>query len=151
MLFTGHAELNIDAKGRLAIPAKYRSQWDAERDGPSWVCVPWPRESVRIYPERVFAQLADSAEQTLTPDDDVAELEAALFGLAEQITPDAAGRVTLSKEHLRLTGLGTEVVVVGVRNRLEVRDREVWRAAQQQRFESLPSLVARVERRRGGA
>lgn len=150
MLFTGHAELNIDAKGRLAIPAKYRAQWDQDRDGPSWVCVPWPNSTIRVYPERTFAELADSAEQSLTPDDDVAELEATLFGLAEQITPDSAGRIMLSKEHLRLTGLTGEVVVTGSRNRLEIRDRAAWRDAQQERFASLPKLVERIERRRAG-
>ena len=151
MLFTGYAELTIDAKGRLAIPAKYRSQWDAEPDGPSWVCVPWPNQTIRIYPERTFAQLADSAEQSLTPDEDAAELEATLFGLAEQITPDSAGRIMLSKEHLRLTGLSGEVVVTGARNRLEVCDRARFRDAQQERFASLPKLIERIERRRGGA
>lgn len=150
MLFTGFAELNIDAKGRLAIPAKYRAQWDPERDGTGWVCVPWPNRTIRVYPEQTFAQLADSAEQSLTPDEDAAELEATLFGLAELITPDSAGRIMLSKEHLRLTGLTGEVVVTGARNRLEISDRVAWRAAQQERFNSLPKLVERIDRRRGG-
>ena len=42
MLFTGHSEHTIDAKLRLAIPAKYRNNLTPERDGLAWFCVPWP-------------------------------------------------------------------------------------------------------------
>ncbi len=42
MHFTGYSEHTIDAKQRLAIPAKYRAQWDDKRDGTAWYGVPWP-------------------------------------------------------------------------------------------------------------
>jgi len=148
LLFTGHAELNIDAKGRLAIPAKYRSQWDVEKDGPGWYCVPWPDGSLRVYTEQTFQRLADRDETSLTPDPDVAELEANFFGSAERVEMDSAGRITLPKLHVRLTGLPSEVVVVGARNRMEIRDRESWLRDEQARFNQLPALVTRVESRK---
>lgn len=151
MLFTGHSEHSIDSKLRLAIPAKYRSQLDPERDGSAWYCVPWPGGILRLYTEKTFEQLAQQGEHSLTPDEDQADLEAQLFGFAERLEMDAQGRITLPKAHLELSGLketGAEVVVVGARNRLEVRDRAGWLAGQQERFAKLPSLVARIEARR---
>ena len=149
MLFTGHAELNIDAKGRLAIPAKYRSQWDSTRDGAAWYCVPWPDGSLRLYTEKRFEQLAEKGDQTLTPDEDSATLESDLFGFAERIEPDSAGRIVIPRAHVELAGLGSEVVVVGARNRLEVRDKSKWTASTGERFAKLPTLVARIESRKG--
>lgn len=150
MLFTGHSEHAIDAKLRLAIPSKHRSQVDPERDGAAWYCVPWADGSLRLYTERTFRDLAARMEQTLTPDADRAELDAVLFGLAERLEMDAQSRIVLPKHHLELTRLAaSEVVVIGAGNRLEVRDRAGWLAGQQERFAKLPTLVARIEARRG--
>lgn len=154
MLFTGHSEHTIDAKLRLAIPAKYRSQLDPKRDGEGWYSVPYPGGVVRIYTAARFEQLAESAPDSLTPGEDEAELDSALYGLAERLEMDSAGRITLPRRHLDLAGLtSSDVVVVGARNRLEVHDRARWLAGQQDRFARLPALVARIEskRARGGA
>ncbi len=157
MLFTGHSELTIDAKMRLQIPAKYRNAWDEARDGKAWYCVPWPGGIVRLYSETCFEGLASQGaggrRATLTPDQDAADLEADLFSLAERIEPDSAGRIALPKQHLELAGLGaggSEVVVIGAGNRLEVRDRAAWQQTLAQRFARLPSLVAKIEARREG-
>ena len=152
MLFTGHSEHTIDAKQRLAIPAKYRSQWDDLVDGKAWYCVPWPGGVLRLYTEKTFERLAFSHEQTLTPSGDEADLEADLFAFAERLEMDKQGRVPLPKLHIELTGLKSEVVVIGARNRIEVRDRESWVATRADRFERLASLVEKIEseRRRPG-
>lgn len=149
MLFTGWVELNIDAKGRLAIPARYRNLLGTEETG--WFTIPWPDGSLRVYPERVFEELAGLIESSLLPDQDTAELELAFFGSAERVEMDSAGRITLPRRHVALAGLPSEVVVVGSRNMLVVRDRSAWAASDEARFRSLQAMVERTEgRRRGG-
>lgn len=151
MLFTGHSEHTIDAKLRLAIPAKYRARLDESRDGSTWYSVPYPGGVIRLYTQARFEALAQEAPDSLTPGDDEAELEASLFGHAEQLEMDAAGRITLPKHHLDLAGLSSrDVVVVGARNRLEIRDRATWQAGAADRFARLPTLVARIEAKRTG-
>ena len=113
MLFTGHSLNSIDAKARLSIPAKYRSQWSDERDGKAWYCVPWPGRILRLYTETAFTAMAESIEQSLMPAEDQADLDADLFSLAERLEMDAQGRVALPAPHLELTGLSGEVVVIG--------------------------------------
>jgi MraZ protein len=149
VLFTGHSDHTIDSKLRLAIPAKHRNQLDPQRDGQAWYCVPWPFGVLRIYTEKEFEALANREEASLTPDEDRVDLESQLFGFAERLETDAQGRITIPKLHLDLARLAsTEVVIVGARNRLEVRDRAAWLAGQQERFAKLPSLVARIEAKR---
>lgn len=147
MLFTGHAELTIDAKSRLAIPSKFRGLLDASRDGSAWFCVPWPGGMLRLYTEARFVALAESTEQSLTPGQDEASLQSDLFGLTERIEMDSAGRITLPRAQMELTGLSpqTDVVVVGAGNRLEVHAKAAWLDGMKQRFSQLPALVARTE------
>ena len=149
MLFTGHSEHTIDAKLRLAIPAKYRARLDPATDGVSWYSVPYPGGVIRLYTQARFETLAHNAPDSLTPGEDEAELEASLFGHAEQLEMDAAGRITLPRHHLDLAGLTSrDVVIVGARNRLEIRDRASWQAGAGARFARLPTLVARIEAKR---
>lgn len=151
MLFTGTAEVVVDAKQRLALPAKFRSRWDPERDGPTWYCVPWPHEGVlRLYTERRFEQMADAREETLTPGQDLADLEATLFGYTEQLDVDSASRIRLPAWQMDLVKLPREVVVVGVRNRLEIRSRELWEGRKVERFEGLRPLVEKLDAQKNG-
>jgi MraZ protein len=145
MLFTGHAEHAIDAKMRLSLPKKHRAQWEPETQGDAWYCVPWPNGSLRLYPSKLFQRLAEQSAESLTPNEDQSELEATLYGLAEMLTVDAQGRIMLPKEHLEMTALGRAVVVVGVRNRLEIHDQDEWLAERARRFADLPNLVRKVD------
>ncbi len=144
MLFTGVSEHTIDSKQRLAIPAKYRNQWSPERDGGAWFCVPWPGGILRLYTEMEFKRLSDAMNASLHPAEDAAELETNFFGFAERLEMDSAGRISIPKEHLELAELSTEVVVIGARNRLEVRDRQTWNAGKAERFQNLKELARRA-------
>jgi MraZ protein len=149
-LFTGTYEHTIDAKSRLAIPANIRSQWDPTKDGVAWYAVPWDKGLIRLYTESDFQKRAEAAELTLTPDEDEAELQATLFGLSARIEPDAAGRIRLPEDMLRFTGLSTEVVLVGARDRLEIRDRTEWKATENDRFAQMKGLVNRISAKKRG-
>jgi MraZ protein len=141
VLFTGHSEHTIDAKLRLAIPAKYRNLWNAERDGGAWFCVPWPTGLLRLYTEAAFNRMADQEEASLTPDERTAELEASYYAFAERLEMDSAGRIVIPRSHIEMTGLASDVMVVGARNRLEVCDAARWNATRLERFRALPTLV----------
>lgn len=148
MLFTGHSEHSIDGKLRLAIPAKYRNQWDTARDGGAWYCIPWPTGNLRLYTEGRFKEMAEGGENTLTPAEEEAGLEAALYGFAERLEMDANGRITIPKSHMEWTGLKTDVVIVGARNKLEVHDRDAWKSTERDRFQRLPELIAKLQEKK---
>ncbi len=150
MLFTGHYAHTIDSKGRLAIPAEIRARWRSEADGSAWFAVPWPTGCLRLYTEVDFHNRAASRAVSLTPSPDEAELQATLFGLSARVEMDSAGRVRLPDETLKLVGLGTEVVLVGAGDRLEVRDRAEWEKSKADRLAQMPDLMRRIEERRNG-
>src|SRR5258705_13434129 len=100
MLFSGSSEHGIDEKLRLAVPAKYRNQWDRARDGDAWFCVPWPTGHLRLFTEGRFRTIGakeDEKRPTLAPDEDEAGLESSLYGFAERLEMDANGRIVIPR------------------------------------------------------
>lgn len=147
MLFTGQYEHTIDAKGRLAIPAEIRARWTEAADGKAWYAVPWVGGLIRLYTESDYERLAAARPGTLTPGAEEAELQATLFGSSRRLEPDSAGRIRIPDQMVAVVGLGTEVVLVGAGDRLEVRDRASWQAGEAERLARLPSLIARLSGR----
>ncbi len=151
MLFTGQAEATIDAKSRLAIPAKFRSRWNPEKDGSTWFCVPWVQtKSLRLYPERVYEELfrAGRRDPSLTPDEDRAELELILHSATEQVDVDNSNRIRLAGWQVEALALPSEVAVLGAGNRLEVRDRASWQQDFKDKLGAMASLADRLGRTR---
>lgn len=152
MLFTGFSEHSIDAKQRLAVPAKYRHQRSATGDSKdlvsaSWFCFPWATGQLRLYPEDTFTRLAQSRDDDarLAPDPDLALLKSRLFGITERLDMDSAGRIQIPKLHMELIGLNNEVAVVGAGDHLEIWDRASWIAGLRGNINSLPDLAQRVQ------
>jgi MraZ protein len=154
VLLTGQSEHSIDSKLRLAIAAKHRDQLGEA--GKVWYCVPWPGGILRLYPETIFEKLSAQLDDSLMPSGDQAERDAMFFSQAERLEADAQGRIGLPKEHVLLAGLKSaessastfDVVVIGVKNRLEVRGKEAWNASKMERFAGLSTLAERVEARK---
>ncbi len=129
ILFTGEVELTIDAKQRLAIPSKHRAK--VEGEGGSWFCVSVEPGIIRLYPAGFFQSIAADPDATLTQDGASEEFDRTFFPGVEEAEMDSAGRITLPRSVLEDAGLqaGDEVVLTGVRHRLEVVEKSAWRAS----------------------
>lgn len=125
MVFAGYFEHAIDAKNRLAIPAKIRGRLDPERDGKGFVIVPGqPADRLWLYTERRFEDLAAQADSALIPDDDQLRFEQVFFPLAEYLDLDNQGRILVPERMRKRARLDREVVICGVRDHLEIRRRD---------------------------
>jgi division/cell wall cluster transcriptional repressor MraZ len=149
--FTGQAEANIDAKQRLAIPAKFRNRWSPEHDGPTWFCVPWPQTgAIRLYTEKMHNELftAGRRDPSLTPDEDQAELDVILHSVTEQVDVDANNRIRLPAWQLEQLGLPREVIVLGAGDRLEIRARDAWHNEFNDRLAKMAELSKKLAQKR---
>lgn len=132
MLFTGANEHTIDAKHRLAIPASVRNQLSSTDSGNALYIVVGHNGALWMWPVPTFERMAGDVEPSMTPDSDVHEYDTSVFPTAHLAEFDSAGRVTIPDAMLVETGLGTKVVILGMRHHLEVRDPEQWNAQLQQ-------------------
>lgn len=126
-MFSGTTELNMDSKGRLAIPARYRDEILALSQGRLVVTVD-PSGCLLIYPESTWEPIAQGLMQRSAFDPRVRAMQRVLVGNAESQEMDAAGRILVSA-NLRARGqLDKEVALVGQGNKFELWDKQRWDA-----------------------
>lgn len=116
----------LDAKGRLAVPAKWREQL-----GDHVIVTIGMENCLNVYREDDFYALMDKFEETpFFSDDDVRRFQRNMFSNAEGLELDKQGRILLTSDHRRYASMDQEmdVVVKGVGDHLEIWNAGVWEA-----------------------
>ena len=144
MIFTREYEHTIDDKQRLAIPSEVRSRLDPERHTNAWYLVPGANGALWLWPERTFEAMAGAVEQTLLPGEELMEFEELMFSQAKRLEMDKAGRIRLPENKIAEAGLGQTVMILGVRDHLELRDPEVWKQQRQQKLAKQAEIMLRA-------
>ena len=134
MLFTGEYEHTIDAKQRLAIPAEVRQRMTLEVHGESFYLVPGANGALWLWPEKTFERMASAMEQSLLPGEEMMDFDELMFPQSRRLEIDKSGRVRLPDQTLSEYGLGQTVMILGMKDHLELRDPAQW---QEQRRENL--------------
>ncbi|MFP4145191.1 MAG: division/cell wall cluster transcriptional repressor MraZ [Phycisphaeraceae bacterium] len=151
MVFTGTYEHSIDKKHRLAIPADIRGQIQREQgatEGDSvflYVAL-GDDQALSLYTESGFEKRAQELDSSELDADELLAYERLLFSLARRVEMDRQGRVRLPDNLLRQAGLGSEVVLLGVKDHLEVRDRQAWQEHVQQILKDRPQILMNPRR-----
>lgn len=111
----------IDAKGRMALPAKFRSQL-----GPGVVMARGQERCVYLFPQTEFRRVAMQIQRTSLGNKAAREyLRVFLSGAVDQ-TPDKQGRVLVPQMLRDYAKLGDDIVVIGVGTRAEIWNRQAW-------------------------
>jgi MraZ protein len=119
-MFLGEYEHTIDAKGRMAVPAKFRSQMDS-----GGVVSKGMGTCLSIYTTQRWEE--KSAELvTGKTSDELRDFERRIYPSASEIELDAQGRMIIPARLRTYAGLGSEVTVAGVRDHFEIWDRAAW-------------------------
>jgi len=147
VLFTGEFEHTVDTKGRLAIPSEIRSRMKKAEDGEAFYLTIGSNRALRLYPEKGFERLAAMIEEGLVTDEAVQEFDQLLFPLSRRLELDSAGRIRLPDRMMERAALGKEVVLIGVRDHLEIRDLKQWNAELDERLAKQEEIFSRFVRR----
>ena len=119
-MFLGEYEHSLDSKQRLAIPAEIREQWKPERHGSMLIAAPGQTGGLWLWPEKKFEEYADRIESGLMTADEVARSNRRLVSRAARVPFDSAGRIRIPDRLLADYGLSGSVVILGVRDHLEL-------------------------------
>ncbi len=141
LLFTGTYEHTIDSKLRLAIPAEIREQLDEPRDGSCfYVCI-GEGPTLCLYTQAAFTKRAEQLDDSEVDAEEVLEYERALFSLARRVEMDKQGRVRLPERLLKIADPGSRVVLVGVKDHLEIHNRDRWDDYEARLLKNLPDML----------
>lgn len=127
MVFLGTFTPKLDDKGRFFLPAKFRGELN---DG--LVITRGQDRCLVVYPLETFTQMTRrivSAPHTVRQ---VRNYQRMLAASASDETPDKQGRISIPTALRDYAGLGTEIVVVGTIDRVEIWDPQAWQAYTEQ-------------------
>lgn len=125
---TGQYPHNIDAKGRLFIPAALRKEL-----GNTFHVTVGQDHCLSVFSDESWAAFMDKLKALSY--NEVKKLRA-LFAYAADCEPDAQGRILLPAKLREYAGLEKEVMVVGSYDRVEIWNAERWAALEQEAFSS---------------
>jgi MraZ protein len=126
LLLIGNNNINLDTKGRLAVPTKYRNDLALACAG-KVVLARSPRERcLWLYPLPVWEEIQTKIVAMPSGNKGAERYRHVLLGTAEVLEMDGSGRF-LIKENLReMVGLNKEVSLIGQGNKFEIWNRSEW-------------------------
>ncbi len=129
-MFRGASSLNLDAKGRIAIPTRYRDQL-VDICASHLVITVDKDHCLLIYPKHTWLEIEEKLKALPSFNEAARNLQRLYIGNAHEIDMDGQGRVLLPQELRRYAGLDKKVALVGQINKFELWDEETWNARQE--------------------
>ncbi len=126
-MFLGEYEHNIDVKGRLAVPAKFRPQL-----GDGLVVTRGFERCLQVYPKERWDKLAELISNLPFGSADSRQLRRLLFGSAFDTELDRQGRILIPANLREYAGIQDQAVVAGMNTYFEIWAKKDWDAALQE-------------------
>ena len=125
-MFRGVNNINLDAKGRLAIPTRYRDQLMRHCGGNMVVTIDTQERCLLIYPLPEWGDIQRKVEALPSFNRAARRVQRLLIGHATDILLDASGRLQLTPPLRAFAGLERKTVMLGQGNKLELWSEELW-------------------------
>ncbi|KMV73969.1 MULTISPECIES: division/cell wall cluster transcriptional repressor MraZ [Erwiniaceae] len=125
-MFRGANPVNLDSKGRFAMPVRYREQLHALSEGNMVCTIDIHQPCLLLYPlpewERIERKLANLS--SMNPAE--RRIQRLLLGHATEGQLDAAGRLLLTAPLRTHATLTKHIMLVGQYNKFELWDEQTW-------------------------
>lgn len=138
-MFLGRFSHNLDAKGRLAIPARFR-----EAFGNDVVITRGIDRCLSLYPMSAWEPLAAKVSALSISDPDARTFRRMVFAEAAGAEFDRQGRILIPPELRRYAGLDREAVVVGMHTYVEIWSPEGWETQSEMMDQEGSSIAQRL-------
>ena len=135
-MLLGEYRFNLDDKGRITIPSKFRKNF---KDG--IVVTKGFENCLFVFTKTEWQDFANQIKQLKTLKKDARLLSRFIFGGATEDQLDGQGRIMLPPNLREWATLAKEVVIIGVGNRLEVWSKENWLNTEKQAAGSFSDIA----------
>lgn len=125
-MFIGSYAITMDAKGRMAIPAKVRDTLASICDGRLVVTAHTEERCVLVYPEPQWADLQPKIEALPNIHRKARRMQRLLLGYATPLELDGNGRVLLPQTLRDYAGLEKKLMLIGQGKKLELWSEAGW-------------------------
>jgi MraZ protein len=123
MLLTGTHPRTLDDKKRLSLPRRLR---ELLGEPATLFIAPGPDQCLWLYTQTELEQLAAKLDQAPATDAEARVFRRLYFAQTEAADLDRSGRLLIPERLVQFAGLQHEVVLLGVRDHLELWDAQKW-------------------------
>ncbi len=126
VMFRGINAVNIDVKGRIAIPMRYRQCLCDEFDGQLVLTIDTEQRCLLMYPFSVWEEIEKKITALPSFHPETRRIQRLLIGHATEIALDSHGRILLLPLLREYAGLDKRVILLGQGNKFEIWDEHMW-------------------------
>lgn len=119
-MFLGQYSHNVDTKGRLAIPAKFRAELKKA------VVTRGLDNCLFLYPQKEWQKIAEKIAAAPISKANARGFSRFMLAGAMEVEFDKQGRIILPEYLRQFASLDKTVVIAGMYNRLEIWDESKW-------------------------
>ena len=131
-MFRGVQHINMDAKGRLAMPARQREPLLSECGGQVVVTIDTQSACLAIYPLPEWERIEKDIQGLPALKPAVKRFQRLMLGYATDLELDGNGRMLLTQPLREYARLDKKLVLVGQGNKLELWSESLWLAEREQ-------------------
>ena len=124
-MFRGASKVTLDAKGRLAIPSRFREHLLTRADG-HLVATVDRAGCLLIYPQPEWEDFARRLNALPSMKPQVREFQRVVLGNATDLEMDSQSRVLISRALRDYAELDKQAMLVGQGKKFELWDEEKW-------------------------
>lgn len=121
IMLIGEFTHTLDDKKRITLPTKLRKEL-----GKSVVVSPGIDSCLFLLTKKEWSDMADKLSSGSMLEQNTRSFSRYLFGQAMELDVDTAGRILVPENLRTLAGLSQKVVLIGVKNRMEIWSEEKW-------------------------
>ena len=125
-MFRGVNNINLDAKGRLAIPTRYRELLTQHCEGEMVVTIDTEEQCLLIYPLPQCNDIQREVSALPSYNPATRRIQRLLIGYATDIALDSSGRLQLTQPLRDYAFLEKKCVMLGQGKKLELWSEEQW-------------------------
>jgi MraZ protein len=125
-MFRGISNVNLDAKGRLGLPLRYREQLTVNNIEQLVITIDTNHKCLLLYPLREWDRIEREIESLSSFEQMSRRVKHLLIGHATDLDLDNSGRILIPRELRCYADLEKHVSLVGQGKKLEIWDQSAW-------------------------
>lgn len=126
--FRGITSVNLDAKGRFAIPTRYRDTLQTDCAGSLICTIDTENPCLLLYPLAEWERIEAKLQALSSFNNKSRRIQRLLIGHATEVEMDSNGRLLLPSILRGYAGLDKVMMLVGQGNKFELWDEQRWQA-----------------------
>lgn len=138
--FLGSYRHSFDEKGRISLPASFRRGREEE----AFVLVHAQKEALSLYPQASWEEVEQSLREMAKRKPEFRPLILGITGNAHEVALDKQGRILVPDRLREAVGLGSEGLIIGALDRMEIWEPERFEKATEQTSDEFDRFVSSI-------